>query len=149
MSYAEKLKDQRWQKLRLQLLEAAGWQCQSESCENRNERPTLHIHHRLYLRNTDPWDYEPWAYAVLCEKCHEFEQGLLENAHAALAKYPDLLGACVDVNRMDPDLAARIARIIASLLVIDNKELVSLLFENLKHVEGVATCAFREGISKG
>jgi hypothetical protein len=88
MSYSEKLKDQRWQKKRLELLEAAAWECQSGYCENPKDKPQLHVHHRFYKRKTDPWDYPSFTYQVLCEVCHEKEQKYMEDAHQFLARSP-------------------------------------------------------------
>jgi hypothetical protein len=85
-SYSEKLKDQRWQRKRLQLLEEANWKCQRARCESLNpEKDSLHIHHKFYLRNTDPWDYPEHAYYVVCEKCHAIVQHRMEISHEALA----------------------------------------------------------------
>ena len=66
MTYAEKLKDPRWQKKRLQLFEAAGWAC--ESCETKEV--TLHVHHKYYRKGASPWDYPDDALQVLCKDCH-------------------------------------------------------------------------------
>ena len=68
--YSEKLKDPRWQRKRLLILERDNWTCQicgdSES--------TLVVHHRKYLPNTDPWDYPNVLLITLCENCHELER---------------------------------------------------------------------------
>lgn len=48
-SYAQKLLDPRWQKIRLHILERDNWQCQN--CLNKNE--TLHVHHRSYRRGAE------------------------------------------------------------------------------------------------
>lgn len=66
-TYSEKLKDPRWQKKRLQLLESAWFMC--ESCGDTEQ--TLHVHHGYYEKNLDPWDYPDRAYLVLCSRCHE------------------------------------------------------------------------------
>ena len=70
--YSEKLKDPRWQKKRLLILERDEWTCQicydSES--------TLVVHHRKYLPNTEPWDYPNDLLVTLCEDCHELEREL-------------------------------------------------------------------------
>jgi len=47
MSYQEKLKDPRWQKKRLEILQRDGWKC--KWCGE--EKQTLHIHHLKYQRN--------------------------------------------------------------------------------------------------
>ena len=68
--YAQKLKDPRWQKKRLEILERDEWNCQI--CHD-NES-TLVVHHRKYLPNTDPWDYPDYLLVTLCEDCHESER---------------------------------------------------------------------------
>ncbi len=95
MTYSEKLKDQRWQKRRLELLEAAGWKCTRKECENPKEKPELHVHHKVYLRGLDPWDYEDWALQVVCNECHAAVQEQMESAHVVLARMPDLMEFCV------------------------------------------------------
>lgn len=68
--YAKKLKDPRWQKKRLKILERDEWTCQA--CFQ-NES-TLVVHHRVYLANTEPWDYPDDLLVTLCENCHEAER---------------------------------------------------------------------------
>lgn len=66
-TYSEKLKDPRWQRVRLEAMELAEWECQKcGASEN-----TLHVHHKQYMKDRDPWDYELNQLAVLCESCHE------------------------------------------------------------------------------
>jgi hypothetical protein len=65
MTYAEKLKDPRWQKKRLEVLEARKWAC--EICFS--EERTLHVHHDKY--KGDPWDADIGDIYVLCEMCHD------------------------------------------------------------------------------
>lgn len=67
-SYSEKLKDPRWQKKRLEILERDGWKCQK--CGD--EKSTLHVHHLTYSGNL--WDVDNDSLAALCEHCH----GLIE-----------------------------------------------------------------------
>ena len=64
--YGDKLKDVRWQRVRLEKLNEANWQC--EICGNHSGQ--LQVHHRRYLPDTDPWDYPSWMLRVLCDKCH-------------------------------------------------------------------------------
>lgn len=67
--YSEKLRDPRWQKLRLQIFERDEWCCQlcfdSES--------TLAVHHKYYAPKAEPWDYPLEALVTLCEACHSDE----------------------------------------------------------------------------
>jgi hypothetical protein len=66
--YAEKLKDPRWQKRRLAILERDEWSCLS--CYDTES--TLHVHHLWYSGN-NPWDAPDTALITLCESCHEEE----------------------------------------------------------------------------
>lgn len=68
-SYLEKLRDPRWQKKRLEILDRDGWACQR--CGETTK--TLHVHHRLYHEGYDPWDYDQHELLTLCEDCHEYE----------------------------------------------------------------------------
>jgi len=69
MKYSEKFKDPRWQKKRLEILERDDWCCRR--CYDTES--TLHIHHRWYEKNKDPWDYPNECLVTLCEDCHEEE----------------------------------------------------------------------------
>lgn len=66
-SYYEKLKDPRWQKKRLEVMEYNDFSC--ELCGD-NES-TLNVHHKEYFKGHEPWDYEIKQLACLCENCHE------------------------------------------------------------------------------
>jgi hypothetical protein len=65
-SYAEKLRDPRWQRRRLEVLERDEWMCRS--CFSTAK--TLHVHHTRYV-GRDPWDTPPDLLVTLCESCHE------------------------------------------------------------------------------
>jgi hypothetical protein len=67
--YLEKLKDPRWQKKRLEILERDAWTCQV--CQNTEN--TLHVHHCWYENDIEPWDYPGECFVTLCEPCHEAE----------------------------------------------------------------------------
>jgi len=67
MTYSEKLKDPRWQKKRLKVMEYARWRCQI--CGNKDN--TLHCHHSYYTRGKEPWQYPDGAIICICERCHE------------------------------------------------------------------------------
>jgi hypothetical protein len=78
-SYAEKLKDPRWQRKRLEIMERDKFTCQH--C--RDETRTLNVHHKHYKKRADPWDYEDGLLITLCESCHE----LLEFRIKELSKF--------------------------------------------------------------
>lgn len=87
MTYAEKLKDPRWQKRRLRILERDDFTCQfcfdSES--------TLHVHH-LWYENGDPWDTSDDSLITLCEECHEMETRSRKEADESLLEACRRLG---------------------------------------------------------
>lgn len=68
-TYSEKLRDPRWQKQRLKILERDDWACQA--CFD--SESTLHVHHRYYTKGSEPWEYSDEALLTLCEECHKFE----------------------------------------------------------------------------
>src|SRR5574341_499270 len=68
-TYNEKLRDPRWQRMRLKVMERDEWACQI--CYD--SKSTLNVHHRFYDFGKDPWDYPIEALATLCEGCHEDE----------------------------------------------------------------------------
>jgi hypothetical protein len=68
-TYSEKLRDPRWQRRRLEKLQKADFHC--ESCSD--GKSTLHVHHRIYRKGADPWEYTDKELVVLCESCHDDE----------------------------------------------------------------------------
>ena len=68
--YHEKLKDPRWQKKRLEILERDGWSC--KFCGSSEK--TLHIHHLFYFKGKDPWEIHNGFLITLCEDCHFAEK---------------------------------------------------------------------------
>ena len=66
-TYAEKLKDPRWQKKRLAIFERDNWTCQGCGATDK----TLHVHHIFYEDDTEPWDSDDNSLITLCEDCHE------------------------------------------------------------------------------
>lgn len=65
--YSEQLKDPRWQRRRLQILQRDMWEC--VICRSKKE--TLHVHHLIYIDGRDPWEYADEDLTTLCEKCHK------------------------------------------------------------------------------
>jgi hypothetical protein len=79
MTYSQKLRDPRWQKKRLQILERDQWKCCACGCADK----TLQVHHLVYAKK-DPWDYDDECLQTLCEDCHEVRQELTDRASNAL-----------------------------------------------------------------
>jgi ribosomal protein S27AE len=65
--YAEKLKDPRWQRVRLEILNRDDWACTRCGAKTL----TLHVHHDRY--NGDPWEADRTSLTTICERCHEAE----------------------------------------------------------------------------
>ncbi len=74
--YSEKLKDPRWQKKRLKILERDNFTCQK--C--RSTEKTLHIHHKTYNEGSEPWEYHNMVLITLCNECHEDEKENMKRA---------------------------------------------------------------------
>jgi len=65
-TYAEKLKDPRWQKKRLEVMQRDDFTCRG--CQD--TKNALNVHHCYYLPRTAPWDYPEKDLVTLCESCH-------------------------------------------------------------------------------
>lgn len=81
-TYVEKLKDPRWQKMRLQILERDDFTCLW--CGDFES--TLHVHHGYYRSGCDPWEYDPSTLHTLCERCHEYWDAAREETAKQLAR---------------------------------------------------------------
>ena len=90
MTYAEKLKDPRWQKKRLSILNRDGWRCRD--CGDGSK--TLHIHHCHYAKGA-PWDTPDDLLLTLCASCHEYRQPLEDEARQLFAV---ICANCPDIN---------------------------------------------------
>jgi hypothetical protein len=74
MTYYEKLKDPRWQKLRLEVFERNKWTCFDCGAKDRQ----LHAHHAYYEKGLEPWDYDANMIMCLCDKCHTRRHSAIE-----------------------------------------------------------------------
>jgi len=72
-TYAQLLKDPRWQKKRLEILERDEFSCQD--CGDTES--TLHVHHCYYETGKMPWEYPERSLVTLCESCHEDEKDVM------------------------------------------------------------------------
>jgi 5-methylcytosine-specific restriction endonuclease McrA len=82
--YMERLRDPRWQRTRLAVLERADWSC--EGCGTREVN--LQIHHGYYERGLLPWEYPPEALFCLCDICHEWAEAKKAEAYGELGLIP-------------------------------------------------------------
>ncbi len=65
VTYSEKLRDPRWQRLRLKVMERDNFSC--IACSDR--KSTLNVHHKKY--HGEPWDAPLSELETLCETCHK------------------------------------------------------------------------------
>jgi hypothetical protein len=93
-TYFEKLRDPRWQKRRLEIMNRDGFKCRI--CAD--AASTLNVHHLRYEKNADPWDYPDESLITTCELCHEelhaakFGESILESLLAGGADHNALYG---------------------------------------------------------
>ena len=65
MNYSDKLKDPRWQRKRLEILNRDNFSC--SECEDASTQ--LQIHHKKYYG--EPWEADNSDLITLCEHCHK------------------------------------------------------------------------------
>lgn len=84
MTYAEKLRDPRWQKRRLEILSRDNFTCQICGATDK----TLHVHHKYYENGCEPWDDDlVIGLVTLCEDCHESESDKKKHLDAFLNEF--------------------------------------------------------------
>lgn len=66
-TYWEQLKDPRWQRRRLEIMQRDEFVCRI--CYDAES--TLNVHHKHYFKGRAPWEYEDHELVTLCEHCHE------------------------------------------------------------------------------
>jgi len=74
MTYAEKLKDPRWQKKRLEVLQRDKFTCMH--CYGTTKE--LHVHHLSYGGKRNPWDVDEMYLTTLCSSCHKNEEEMVK-----------------------------------------------------------------------
>lgn len=77
-TYAEKLKDPRWQKKRLEIFQRDNFTCQ----ECKSNENMLVVHHKIY-EGKDPWDTCNEGLVTLCNDCHQTEHKYKEENEKA------------------------------------------------------------------
>jgi hypothetical protein len=81
MTYSEKLKDPRWQKERLKIMERDGFRCWD--CKSHTK--TLHVHHSFY-ESANPWETHSDFLLTLCEDCHKKRHRVQDRLNRAIAR---------------------------------------------------------------
>ena len=115
--YSQKLKDPRWQKKRLEILERDEWTCQI--CQDSSTM--LVVHHRKYLPDAEPWDYPDNLLVTLCEDCHDLERKLRP-------EYEKLILDCLQSAFFADDLR-ELALGFSNIKLLHASEVVASVFE--------------------
>lgn len=114
-AYQEMLRDPRWQRRRLEIMNRAQWKC--EKCHD--DARTLNVHHARYRSGAAPWEYTDAELICVCEDCH-LEGHILE---AVKAKEIDealeeaIQGAyIIGMQTTNPDTRASAFRVMGKLV---------------------------------
>jgi hypothetical protein len=89
--YSEKLRDPRWQRRRLEVFQRANFECWSCGAKDK----TLHVHHLIYRKGLDPWEYGDDDLRCFCETCHQENhrlKAMLDETLAELGSVDEVLG---------------------------------------------------------
>lgn len=117
MNYSQKLRDPRWQRRRLEIMQVANFKC--ADCNNREK--TLNVHHLKYRHGAAPWEYLDAELVCLCEDCHLMrhlkEKAFNEDTNIALE------GAIAEAwgiltTTVDRDTRASAARVMSALVAL-------------------------------
>lgn len=90
MTYQEKLRDPRWQKKRLEIFERDEWRCRY--CFSKDK--TLNLHHKEYIKNREPWEYDDTNFITLCEECHVELQRQIDLIKFTISNFPKMAFIC-------------------------------------------------------
>lgn len=69
MSYSDQLKDARWQKRRLEVMQRDKFLCRI--CPTPEEGAFLNVHHLVYYPGRYAWEYDDTELLTLCAPCHD------------------------------------------------------------------------------
>lgn len=92
MTYAEKLKDSRWWNRKREILDLAENCC--ADCGEKFPDHEIDVHHLIYLRGREPWDYPDELLMPLCRDCHFQRQVSQEELQIEVARISRHLNWC-------------------------------------------------------
>ena len=72
MTYQEQIKHPKWQKKRLEVLEANNFTCQQ--CGRTDME--LHVHHTMYKKGASAWEYEISELKCYYKDCHKVDHDI-------------------------------------------------------------------------
>jgi hypothetical protein len=93
-TYYEKLKDPRWQRKRLEVMNRDDFTCLS--CGSKDK--TLNVHHKTYRKGAEPWDYDNDNFATYCEDCHKEIHNFMDDIKMAItSSYEAMILSCLSL----------------------------------------------------
>lgn len=119
MTYTEKLRDPRWQRKRLEIMNRDGFRCK----ECKVSDATLNIHHGYYERGLEPWEYEDETLHTLCERCHEIAEEARRHLYYTLSKMSAFQHFKIDVISQGWD-------------IVHEDEILNLFYKIQRKIEG-------------
>ena len=153
MTYSQKLKDPRWQKRRLEILNRDNFRC--TRCGDHEN--TLHVHHKMYLSGHEVWDYDNMLLTTLCEDCHksqhdekkEYESLLLETLYMKGFSYDNLRELAFSFHKHTPFIKHEIVIRSIGLILEDAESCENLTthFFGRKRIEELKI-EFKDGKTK-
>jgi 5-methylcytosine-specific restriction endonuclease McrA len=81
-TYLDQLRDPRWQRKRLGILNAANFKC--ENCGSPDNE--LNVHHSGYLKGQPAWEHPDELLHCLCRDCHKDRQQIEESLKLEMMK---------------------------------------------------------------
>ena len=120
MTYSDLLKDPRWQKKRLEVLNRDNFTCLL--CKDSTS--TLHVHHKFYQYGKNPWEYDEKYLMTLCYSCHEIEE-------VSIKEYSKLLIDTLKKSQFSSDDWREIAYAIEYANLKYKSDVVSILITQL------------------
>lgn len=105
-SYAEKLKDPRWQRKRLEILNRDEFKC--VNCGTTEK--SLQVHHHHYTKG-DPWETPSAMLSTLCDDCHSERHPLEKQAKEIFAE----IISCIETQKHYWEESSKFQRFLTSL----------------------------------
>lgn len=90
-NYSAMLRDPRWQKKRLEIMERDKFAC--VVCFAKDK--TLNVHHGEYIKDCKPWEYSSDTLHTLCEHCHAEVEYCLKLVRGCIARMEPRAFVCL------------------------------------------------------
>ena len=137
-TYSEQLKDPRWQKKRLEIMNRDCFTC----CHCGDSESTLNIHHKKYTYGKNVWDYPNENLITLCESCHKKITIVKETSNDIIQNYgflgSELLLECLQLlSNLNPPKVKLIIKFLTEMQYVQDIILqdVSVSFDDFDFLD--------------